>query len=100
MLKDALFVPNLTTNLISFAQLIKEKAEIVFNGSTMQVTLNGKHRLTVDTASTGSPLTRHTTSLRFRVLPRHRNRHLSQLTAPSQRTFSGTTASGTQALRK
>jgi hypothetical protein len=50
-LKDALFVTNLSTNLISFAQLIKEHIEIKVNGPIMTITLNGNHQLTVDTTN-------------------------------------------------
>jgi transposase InsO family protein len=48
-LKDSLYVQNLATNLVLFAQLIKEKAEIVAESGVMMITLNGKHTICVDT---------------------------------------------------
>ncbi|KAH9442915.1 hypothetical protein Pst134EB_033155 [Puccinia striiformis f. sp. tritici] len=50
-LHNALFVPNLTTNLISFAQLIKEKAVITAKEERMTITLNGNHTISVNTSN-------------------------------------------------
>ena len=50
VLHNALFVPNLSTNLISFAQLVKEKAEIFSQEGQMIVKLNGKHCLKINTS--------------------------------------------------
>jgi hypothetical protein len=49
-LNDSLFVPNLSTNLVSFAQLIKEKADIVAESDVMFITLNDRHTICVDTS--------------------------------------------------
>jgi transposase InsO family protein len=49
-LTDSLYVPNLATNLVSFAQLIKEKADIVAESGMMMITLNGCHTVCVDTS--------------------------------------------------
>jgi hypothetical protein len=48
-LQDSLYVPNLATNLVSFAQLIKDKADIVAENGVMMITLNGRHTICVDT---------------------------------------------------
>ncbi|KAI7940779.1 hypothetical protein MJO28_013064 [Puccinia striiformis f. sp. tritici] len=50
-LHNALFVPNLATNLISFAQLIKEKATITAKEGRMIITLNGNHTISVNTSN-------------------------------------------------
>jgi hypothetical protein len=49
-LTNSLYIPNLTTNLVSFAQLIKEKADIVSESGMMMITLNGCHTVCVDTS--------------------------------------------------
>ncbi|PLW33837.1 hypothetical protein PCASD_15872 [Puccinia coronata f. sp. avenae] len=48
-LKNALYVQSLATNLISFVQLIKDKAEIVNHEGKMTVKLNGHHVLNIRT---------------------------------------------------
>ncbi|PLW43098.1 hypothetical protein PCANC_14406 [Puccinia coronata f. sp. avenae] len=49
-LTNALYIPNLSTNLILFVQLMKERAEITINGLFMIFKLNSNHQLAVETA--------------------------------------------------
>ncbi|KAI7933571.1 hypothetical protein MJO28_009171 [Puccinia striiformis f. sp. tritici] len=50
-LKNSLYVPNLSTNLVSFAQLIRDKADITAEGNQMKIILNGNHILRINTAN-------------------------------------------------
>ncbi|PLW33189.1 hypothetical protein PCANC_23529 [Puccinia coronata f. sp. avenae] len=48
LLRNALYVPKLSTNLISFAQLIRDRAEVQSLNGKLQVTLNGSHVMKVN----------------------------------------------------
>ncbi|PLW10729.1 hypothetical protein PCANC_21287, partial [Puccinia coronata f. sp. avenae] len=48
-LKDALYVPKLSTNLISFAAMVKESAILKGVGNFVEIELNGNHHVSVVT---------------------------------------------------
>jgi Holliday junction resolvase len=48
-LRNALYVPRLSTNLISFVQLVKSKAVISVKEDGLKIVLNGNHTLSVNT---------------------------------------------------
>ncbi|PLW08619.1 hypothetical protein PCANC_24651 [Puccinia coronata f. sp. avenae] len=48
LLRNALYVPKLSTNLISFAQLIRDRAEVQSLNGKLQVTLNGSHVMKIN----------------------------------------------------
>jgi hypothetical protein len=48
-LKDTLFVPQLSTNLVSFAQLVRETAAMKRVENGLKLTLNGNHQLRIKT---------------------------------------------------
>jgi hypothetical protein len=48
-LRNALFVPRLTTNLVLFALMVQESAYMQRTGNLVEMKLNGNHSLTVNT---------------------------------------------------